>query len=65
MKKLIEVCSLVLAGKNGKGIIGKLKEKHHISIIVISTIDEMDKKLDLFEFGADDHIMKPFYNEGL
>lgn len=56
---------LMLPGKNGEEIIKELKEKHNVSIIVISAIDEIDTKIDLFELGADDYIIKPFENREL
>lgn len=56
---------LMLPGKNGEEIIRELKEKHSSPVIVMSAIHDMDKKLDLFELGADDYITKPFHNEEL
>lgn len=56
---------LMLPGKNGEEIIRNLKEKHDVPIIVMSAIHEMEKKLDLFQLGADDYVTKPFYNEEL
>lgn len=56
---------LMLPGKNGEEIIRELKRKHLIPIIVMSAIHDMDKKLDLFDLGADDYVTKPFNNEEL
>ncbi|MCD7950318.1 MAG: response regulator transcription factor [Erysipelotrichaceae bacterium] len=56
---------LMLPGKNGEEIISELKNKKDVPIIVVSAIGEMDKKLDLFELGADDYITKPFNNDEL
>lgn len=65
--KLIDLIllDLMLPGKNGEEIIESLKEKHNIPIIVMSAISEIDKKVNLFELGADDYITKPFHNEEL
>lgn len=56
---------LMLPGKNGEDIIEELKTKHNVPIIVMSAIHEIDKKVNLFELGANDYITKPFHNEEL
>ena len=56
---------LMLPGKNGEEIIDILKMKKEIPVIVMSAIDDIDIKINLFELGADDYITKPFYNEEL
>lgn len=56
---------LMLPGKNGEEIITELISKHSVPIIVMSAIHEVDKKIDLFELGADDYITKPFDNKEL
>ena len=61
----IILLDLMLPGKSGEEIIGELKKKHPVPIIVISAIHEIGKKVDLFTLGADDYITKPFHNEEL
>lgn len=56
---------LMLPGRNGEEIIEDLKEKNDVPIIVMSAIDEIDKKVNLFELGADDYLTKPFENREL
>lgn len=56
---------LMLPGKSGEEIITELKAKKDIPILVMSAIHELDRKLDLFELGAEDYITKPFSNEEL
>ncbi len=56
---------LMLPGKNGEEIIEDLKEKHNVPVLIMSAIHEIDKKLDLFNLGADDYITKPFHNDEL
>lgn len=56
---------LMLPGKNGEEIIEELKKKKKVPVIVMSAIDEIDKKINLFELGADDYITKPFENREL
>lgn len=56
---------LMLPGKNGEEIIGELRKIHNVPIIVMSAIHEINKKLDLFELGADDYVTKPFNNDEL
>lgn len=64
-----EIClillDLMLPGKNGEEIIKELKEKKDVPVLVMSAIHDLDKKLDLFQLGADDYITKPFHQEEL
>lgn len=56
---------LMLPGKSGEQIIGELKAKHNIPVIVMSAISDVGKKLDLFSLGANDYVTKPFNNDEL
>ena len=56
---------LMLPGKSGEEIIRDLKARHPAPVIVISSIHDIDKKVDLFALGADDYVTKPFHNEEL
>lgn len=54
---------LMLPGKNGEEIIRELKNKNNVPVIVMSAIQDIDKKVDLFDLGANDYITKPFHND--
>jgi len=56
---------LMLPGKNGGEIIRELKNKNNVPVIVMSAIQDIDKKVDLFDLGANDYITKPFHNDEL
>lgn len=56
---------LMLPGKNGEEIIKELKRKNDVPIIVISAIQDINKKVNLFDLGANDYITKPFHNDEL
>ena len=56
---------LMLPGRSGDEIIGELKQKKNVPIIVMSAIHDTSKKVDLFSLGADDYITKPFDNDEL
>ena len=56
---------LMLPGKNGEDIIKELKQKNNVPIIVMSAIEDVNKKIDLFSLGANDYITKPFNNDEL
>ena len=56
---------LMLPGKSGEQVIAELKKKHNVPVIVMSAIHDVQKKVDLFELGADDYVTKPFHNEEL
>lgn len=53
---------LMLPGKSGEEIIGELKAKKNVPVIVASAISDTDKKVDLFTLGASDYVTKPFDN---
>lgn len=56
---------LMLPGKDGEEIIKDLKNKNNVPIIVMSAIQDIHKKVDLFDLGANDYITKPFHNDEL
>ena len=56
---------LMLPGKSGEEVIGELKAKYNVPVIVISAVHEVGKKVELFELGADDYVTKPFNNDEL
>lgn len=56
---------LMLPGKDGEEIIKELKNKNNVPIIVMSAIQDIHKKVDLFDLGANDYITKPFHNDEL
>lgn len=56
---------LMLPGKTGEEIIEELKSKNNVPVIIMSAITDVDKKINLFELGAEDYITKPFDNKEL
>lgn len=56
---------LMLPGKNGEEIIRELKNKNNVPVIVMSAIQDIDKKVDLFDLGANDYLTKPFHDDEL
>lgn len=56
---------LMLPGRSGEEIIRELKQKYNVPVIVMSSIHDVNKKVDLFSLGADDYITKPFHNDEL
>lgn len=56
---------LMLPGKNGEEIIRELKNKNNVPVIVMSAIQDIGKKVNLFDLGANDYITKPFHNDEL
>ena len=56
---------LMLPGRRGQDIIGELKAKKNIPIIVMSAVNDISAKVDLFALGADDYVTKPFHNDEL
>lgn len=56
---------LMLPGKSGEEIIRELKNRHNVPVIVISAVHDINKKVQLFDLGADDYVTKPFHNDEL
>ncbi len=56
---------LMLPGKNGEEVIEELRRKANVPVIVMSAIADAEKKVDLFNLGADDYVTKPFHNKEL
>ena len=53
---------LMLPGLSGQEVIKEIKKKKDLPVIILTAIDKMDTKLDLFALGADDYLIKPFDN---
>ena len=56
---------LMLPGLSGQEVIKEIKKKKDLPVIILTAIDKMDTKLDLFTLGADDYLIKPFDNNEL
>ncbi|AGX41643.1 response regulator transcription factor [Clostridium saccharobutylicum] len=56
---------LMLPGLSGEEILVKINEQSQIPIICVSAKDDLNTKLELIRYGADDYITKPFNNEEL
>ena len=53
---------LMLPGLSGQEVIKEIKRKKDLPVIILTAVSKMDTKLDLFDLGADDYLIKPFYN---
>ncbi|WP_167630154.1 response regulator transcription factor [Listeria valentina] len=51
---------LMLPGVSGEQLVPMIKERSAAAIIVVSSKDALDSKVDLLTIGADDYITKPF-----
>ena len=59
------ILDLMLPGKTGEEVIKEIKSENDIPIIILTAVTTMDSKLELFDLGADDYIVKPFHAEEL
>lgn len=61
------ILDLMLPGMSGEAFISELRHnmKNNIPVIILSSKDKLDQKLELFNYGADDYITKPFEIEEL
>jgi len=54
------ILDLMLPGMDGQEVLKKIRETSSIPVIVLSAKDELDTKVDLLTFGANDYMTKPF-----
>ena len=54
------VLDLLLPSKDGIAIIRQIREQSPFPIIVLSAINDENKKVEALECGADDYVTKPF-----
>lgn len=51
---------LMLPGMSGEEVLGRIRAKGRIPVIVLTAKDSLDEKVHLLTGGADDYITKPF-----
>ena len=59
----VVLLDIVMPGLDGVSVLRRLKETpdaHHIPVIMISAVDEIDSVVRCIEIGADDYLAKPF-----
>lgn len=61
----VVITDLMLPGMSGQEVVSLIREHATIPIIVISALDTPPNKLELFERGVDDYLVKPFDLEEL
>lgn len=60
------ILDILLPGLNGKEVAKRLRDKYpEIGIIMLTALGEVKDKVEAFNFGADDYIVKPFSIEEL
>lgn len=59
------ILDLMLPGLTGEELLRKIRSDNQTPVIVLSAKDELDSKVDLLNFGAEDYITKPFHNKEL
>jgi DNA-binding response OmpR family regulator len=50
----------LLPGKNGLEILGSLRKKKSVPVLMLTALNEIEHRLEGFELGADDYLGKPF-----
>lgn len=56
----VVITDLMLPGMSGQELVSLIRQEGHLPIIVISALDSPSQKIDLFQMGADDYLVKPF-----
>lgn len=54
------ITDLMLPGMTGQEIVNMIRSRTAIPIIVVSALDAPANKLELFQLGVDDYLVKPF-----
>lgn len=54
------ILDLMLPGMSGDEVLKNIRKKNNVPVIVLSAKDELDTKVDLLTFGANDYMTKPF-----
>lgn len=54
------ILDLMLPGKNGEELIRDIKQNSNTPVIILSAKDNIDSKLQLLRYGAEDYMTKPF-----
>jgi two-component system, OmpR family, KDP operon response regulator KdpE len=54
------ILELLLPDMDGIELCRRLRERDDMPIIVLSSVDDQQAKIDAFESGADDYVTKPF-----
>ena len=54
------ITDLMLPGFSGQELVGLIRGSHAVPIIVTSALDTPQQKIDLFDLGVDDYLVKPF-----
>ncbi|MBO3445233.1 response regulator transcription factor [Clostridium sp. CCUG 7971] len=56
----IVLLDLMLPGKSGEELLGDIRKRMTVPVIIISAKEERSIKIDMLKLGADDFISKPF-----
>jgi len=51
---------LNLPGLTGPQVLKRLRQRSGVPVIVLTAMDDVDDKIELFELGADDYVVKPY-----
>lgn len=51
---------LMLPGMKGEQVLEAIRKEYKVPVIIVSAIDDLDRKVDLLTLGAEDYITKPF-----
>lgn len=54
------ILDLMLPGLSGEQVLQQIKASYEVPIIILSSKDELDTKVNLLTLGADDYMTKPF-----
>ncbi len=59
------VLDLMLSKISGIEVLSEVRKQHLMPIIILSALSDVDKKIECFNLGADDYMVKPFSREEL
>ncbi len=54
------VLDIMMPGENGLDLLRALRREQAVPILLLTALDEVDNRIEGFESGADDYLVKPF-----
>jgi len=54
------IADVMLPEEDGITFTENLRKKSNIPLLILSAVDEVDKRIEALEVGADDYMLKPF-----
>jgi len=61
----LAILDVMMPGEDGFSLLSSLRESHALPVVMLTARDQLESKMEGFERGADDYVLKPFEPEEL